>query len=198
MTRRSTVDAAVLLSGSGRTLENFLARIADGTLPIRIAAVVSSRADVRGVAIAETAGLPVGVFPRRDYDDAAAHNRAVNLWLRPHAPQLILLAGYLCYYIPPDGFSGRVLNIHPALLPKYGGKGFYGNRVHRAVLEAGDPESGCTVHEVSAVYDAGRILGRKRVPVLADDTVDTLAERVFEAERDLYPEIIRRVVARDM
>jgi phosphoribosylglycinamide formyltransferase-1 len=184
------VKIAVLLSGSGRTLENLVTRIADGALPLEIAAVVSSRGDVRGVEIARDHGLPVAVFRRRDHPDAAAHNAAISAWLADYAPRMIVLAGYLCYYIKPEGFTGPVVNIHPALLPKYGGQGYYGDRVHRAVLDAGDTESGCTVHLVDEIYDNGRILAQARVPVLPDDDVASLAARVFAAECELYPRVL--------
>jgi len=187
------VPVAVLLSGSGRTLENFLARIAAGSLPVRIVGVVSSRPDVRGVAIARDAGLPVTVIRRRDYPSVEAHNAAIGDWLRPLAPRLILLAGYLCYFIPPAWFDGPVLNIHPALLPRHGGQGMYGDKVHAAVLAAGDAESGCTVHRVDAVYDHGEILGQRRVPVLPGDDARALADRVFAQECELYPEVVERL-----
>jgi formyltetrahydrofolate-dependent phosphoribosylglycinamide formyltransferase len=187
------VGVVVLLSGSGRTLENFLARIAAGSLPVEIRAVVSSRRGVRGVEIARQAGIPCQVFRRKDFASVAAHNKAINDWLSDFAPHMILLAGYLCFYIPPPGFSGPILNIHPALLPKYGGKGFYGDRVHEAVLAAGDRESGCTVHLVDDQYDHGQILGQRRVPVLPADDVHSLAARVFKAECELYPEIVTRL-----
>ncbi len=190
-----SVKVAVLLSGSGRTLENFFAKTAAGKLPLEIVAVVSSRPDVRGVEVAEAAGVPVAVFKRRDYPDVAAHNAAINTWLAGYAPQMIVLAGYLCYYIKAPAFTGPVVNIHPALLPKYGGKGYYGDRVHRAVLAAGDTSTGCTVHLVDEVYDNGRILGQRDVPVLAGDDVDTLAARVFAAECELYPEVLSRLAA---
>ena len=184
------VRVAVLLSGSGRTLENFLAKIAAGELPLRIVAVVSSRGDVRGVEVAHGAGLPCAVFRRKEFADAAAHSAAINAWLAPHRPELIALAGYLCYYLPPDGFTGPVVNIHPALLPKFGGQGMYGDRVHRAVLAAGEAESGCTVHLVNEHYDEGRILAQQRVPVLADDDEHALAARVFAAECELSPRVL--------
>lgn len=190
MNTGSAVRAAVLLSGSGRTLANFLERIAAGSLPLAIVAVVSSRADVRGVDVAREAGLPVGIFRRRDYPDAAAHNAAINAFLAPHAPRIIVLAGYLCLYEPPAGFAGPVVNIHPALLPKYGGQGYYGDKVHQAVLAAGETESGCTVHLVEPQYDSGRILAQRRVPVLASDDVGSLAARIFTAECELYPEVL--------
>lgn len=192
---RNPVKAAVLLSGSGRTLENFIASIAAGDLPLEIAAVVSSRSDVRGVEVARAAGLPVEVFRRRDYADAIAHNKALNAWLEAYSPDLIVLAGYLCYFIAPAGFTGPVVNIHPALLPKYGGQGYYGDRVHKAVLAAGDTESGCTVHLVDEVYDRGRILGQRKVPVEPGDDVASLAARVFAAECALYPEVLARLAA---
>ena len=190
----SIKNAAVLLSGSGRTLENFLARIRDGELPLNIAAVVSSRPTVRGVDLAREAGIPCEVFPRRDYGSVEAHNEAVNAWLARFNPDLIVMAGYLCFYIPPANFAGPVVNIHPALLPKYGGKGFYGDRVHKAVLAAEDNKTGCTVHLVDDQYDHGQILGQKEVPVLAGDDVHSLADRVFAAECELYPEVLARLV----
>ena len=134
------VSIAVLLSGSGRTLENFLARMETGQLDVEIHAVVSSRSDVRGVDVAREAGLPCAVFRRRDFGSVVQHNEAINGWLADFDVKMIALAGYLCFYLKPVWFTGPVVNIHPALLPKYGGKGFYGDRVHRAVLEAGDSE----------------------------------------------------------
>ena len=192
-----TVPVGVLLSGSGRTLENFLAKIDAGDLPIRIVAVVSSHTRVRGVQIARAAGIPCQVFRRKAYSSVEAHNEAVNAWLAPLSPRMILLAGYLCFFIPPDGFTGPILNIHPALLPKYGGKGYYGDKVHAAVLAAGDTESGCTVHSVDEIYDHGEILGQRRVPVLPTDDVHSLADRVFAMECELYPEVVARL-AREM
>ncbi len=108
---------------------------------------------------------------------------------------MIVLAGYLCYYIKSEDFSGPVVNIHPALLPKYGGQGYYGDRVHQAVLAAGDTETGCTVHLVDEVYDNGRILGQRIVPVLPGDDVSILATRVFAAECELYPEVLARLIS---
>ncbi|MBC8426480.1 phosphoribosylglycinamide formyltransferase [bacterium] len=187
------MPVAVLLSGSGRTLENFLAEREAGSLPVDVVAVVSSRGDVRGVEIAREAGLPVGVFRRKDHPDVASHNAAVNAWLAERGPRLILLAGYLCFYHRPDWYAGPILNIHPALLPKFGGMGMYGHHVHEAVLASGETESGCTVHHVSGVYDAGEIVAQQRVPVLPDDTPDTLAARVFTAECALYPRVVGEI-----
>ncbi|HOX26673.1 MAG TPA: phosphoribosylglycinamide formyltransferase [Candidatus Krumholzibacteria bacterium] len=181
---------AVLLSGSGRTLANFLDRRARGDLPIDIVGVVSSRDGVRGVDVARDAGLPVLVCRRRDYRDAAAHNAAIADWLEPREPEIIALAGYLCWVIRPPWFTGPLVNIHPALLPRHGGRGLYGDRVHAAVLAAGDPESGCTVHHVDEQYDHGAIIAQSRVPVLPGDDVASLAARVFAAECALYPRVL--------
>ncbi|MBA4377939.1 MAG: phosphoribosylglycinamide formyltransferase [Gemmatimonas sp.] len=184
------MPVAVLLSGSGRTLENLLTKSRDGEVPVTVAAVVASRGDTRGVEVARAAGLPCAVIRRRDHADADAHNAAVNAWLAPFAPRMIVLAGYLCFYQAPAWLDGPVLNIHPALLPRHGGRGMWGHHVHESVLAAGDRESGCTVHLVSDVYDAGEILAQTRVPVLPGDSPDTLAARVFAAECELYPRVI--------
>jgi len=109
---------------------------------------------------------------------------------------LVLLAGFVHLYLFPPKWAGRVLNIHPALLPRFGGKGFYGRRVHEAVLRSGARESGCTVHFADERYDHGPIILQKKVPVLPGDTPESLAERVFQAECEAYPEAIRRVAAR--
>lgn len=198
MTAPASVSArlAVLLSGSGRTLENLLVR----QLPVNFAGVVSSRNGVRGVAIAREAGIPAAVICRRDYPDVAAHNAAIADWLEPLRPQIIALAGYLCYFIRPGWYTGPVVNIHPALLPRHGGQGMYGDRVHAAVLAAGECESGCTVHHVDEHYDHGPIIAQARVPVLPGDDAATLAARVFAAECALYPRVLadlaRAVAAR--
>jgi len=184
------VRLAVLLSGSGRTLENLLDWQARGALPVEVVAVVSSRPGVRGVGIARSAGIPVAVFPRRDHADASAHNQVIADWLEPHRPQIIALAGYLCWVERPDWFDGPLVNIHPALLPRHGGQGMYGDRVHAAVLAAGEAESGCTVHHVDDRYDHGEVIAQATVPVLPGDDVHSLADRVFAAECELYPRVL--------
>lgn len=176
----------VLLSGSGRSLQNLIDRSQDGRLSADVVCVVSDRAEVGGIARAQAAGLPVLV--ERDADQVYA-------FLREHDVELICLAGYLRLFPIADDFRGRVLNIHPSLLPKFGGKGFYGDRVHRAVLEAGESESGCTVHHADDRYDEGAPLVQRRVPVVPGDDVGTLAARVFEAECEAYPEAITRWAA---
>ena len=191
--KKIPVRVAVLLSGGGRTLDNLFTRMDAGDLDVEIVAVISSRAGVGGLEIARRHGIPTEVFPRRRYDTIASHNQAINQWLLPQGPEMIVLAGYLCFYMEPAEFSGPVVNIHPALLPKYGGKGYYGDRVHQAVLEAEEQQSGCTVHLVDGKYDTGRILEQQTVPVLPDDDVHSLADRVFVAECELYPRVLQRL-----
>jgi formyltetrahydrofolate-dependent phosphoribosylglycinamide formyltransferase len=185
---------AVLLSGSGRTLENLLERIDGGTLPASVAVVISSRADVRGARIAERAGVPVRVLP--------PGGQGVDRWsesifaaCREARADLVVMAGFLHLVRIPHDFAGRVINIHPSLLPAFGGRGFHGMNVHRAVLERGCTVSGCTVHLVDDEYDHGRVLLQQAVPVLSDDSPDSLAARVFAAECQTLPEAIRRIAA---
>jgi len=187
------VRCVVLLSGSGRTLENFIALRDAGKLPLEIVAVVSSRRQVRGVEIAREQGIACQVFPRRKYPSITAHNTAINSWMQQFNTEIIILAGYLCFYQAPEKFSGPVVNIHPALLPAFGGQGFYGNRVHQAVLDSGEKQSGCTVHLVDGSYDTGKILGQLKVSVLPGDDVEKLAARVFEAECSLYPRVLKQL-----
>jgi phosphoribosylglycinamide formyltransferase-1 len=190
----SPLRLGVLISGGGTTLENLIRRIRDGRLRgVRIALVISSRGAVRGVTIAREAGLPVEVIRRRDYADEESFSAAISAALDQVAADLVVLAGFLCHWRLPERYFGRALNIHPALLPKFGGKGMYGRHVHEAVLAAGETETGCTVHLVDDQYDHGPIIAQARVPVLPNDTPDTLAERVMAAERELYPQVIQQV-----
>ncbi len=187
------VRLAVLLSGSGRSLENLLDRIGAGRLRAEVALVVSNRAGVRGVDLARRAGIPVEVMPR-DGRPIEEWSGAIFAACRRSGAELVVMAGFLALLkIPPD-LAGRVINIHPSLLPAFGGKGFHGDHVHRAVLERGCTVSGCTVHVVDDEYDHGRILLQRTVPVLPDDTPESLAARVFAAECDALPEAIARFV----
>lgn len=188
---KKPLDLAVLISGTGRTLKNLVERIAAGAVPARIRVVLSSVKDAGGLRRAREAGIPALTVARRDFPDGDSFRSAVSSALEPYAVDLVLLAGFLHLWKFPERYQGHVLNIHPALLPAFGGKGWYGRRVHEAVLASGVPVSGCTVHYADHEYDHGPILLQKRVPVLPDDTPDTLAARVFEAECEAYPEAIR-------
>ena len=185
------LNLAVLLSGSGRTLENVQQEILAGRLSARVVVVVSSKSEAYGLVRARQHGLDAVAVPRRDYSDLQAFNDAINVVLARYPIDLVILAGFLSLYQPPPALVGRVMNIHPALLPAFGGRGLYGDRVHRAVLESGVKLSGCTVHFADACYDHGPIILQAAVPVYDDDTVESLAARVFTAECELYPQAIQ-------
>ena len=186
---------AVLLSGSGTTLQNLIDRIADGSLSAKIVQVISSKPGILGITKAESAGIPVKVISRKAFPSLESFSEANFSAIRESGADLVCLAGYLQKLLVPLDFQRKVLNIHPSLLPKFGGKGMYGHHVHEAVLAAGAKESGCTVHFVDNVYDHGPIILQRSVPVLAGDTPDTLAARVFEAECEAYPEALALIAA---
>jgi phosphoribosylglycinamide formyltransferase 1 len=141
--------------------------------------------------------IPVAVVDRRAWRGRRAYSQALEQALLAAAPDLVVLGGFLTLFDVPPDLAGRVLNVHPSLLPAFGGKGFYGEHVHRAVLAAGAKESGCTVHVVTDEVDGGPIVAQARVPVFPEDDVDALAHRVQEAERRLYPEVIAGFLAGD-
>jgi formyltetrahydrofolate-dependent phosphoribosylglycinamide formyltransferase len=180
----------VLLSGSGRTLQNFVDRVAAGSLNVEIVGVLSSLKSAYGLIRAREQGIPTRVVRRSDHRDTASFSAAA--WKEIHAwePDLVTFAGWMCYLTVPPEMTGKVMNIHPALLPAFGGKGMYGHHVHEAVLTHGCKVSGCTVHFVDNEYDHGPIVAQRCVPVLASDDADSLAARVFAAECELYPEAV--------
>jgi len=182
---------AVLLSGSGTTLENIFEHVERGDLPVEVAVVVSSRADAYGIERAKKRGVPTHVLPRKRFTTLDEYTEAVFAPVRVSGAELVVFAGFMVQVGVPDDYQGKILNVHPALLPSFGGKGMYGHFVHEAVLEHGCKVSGCTVHLVNSEYDRGPIVMQKCVPVLEDDTPDTLAERVQAAEREIYPVAIR-------
>lgn len=185
---------ALLISGGGTTLANLIARIGDGRLTnVRIEQVISSRPDARGLQIAAKAAIPTQVVARREFDGDAAFSEAISAALSQCDVDLVAMGGFLSLWTIPNVWAGRVLNIHPALLPDFGGRGMYGRHVHEAVLKAGASESGCTVHLADNEYDHGPVVARRRVAVLPDDTPEALAARVGEAERELYPAVLREV-----
>jgi phosphoribosylglycinamide formyltransferase 1 len=185
------VRLAVLLSGGGTTLQNLLDRIADGRLPARVEIVIASRVDAGGLERARRAGIAAVAVPRKSFADVDRFNDALHDELQRHELDLIVLAGFLSPFQLRDRYAGRVMNIHPALIPAFCGKGFYGEKVHRAALDAGVKVSGCTVHFADDQYDHGPIILQGTVPVLDDDTPERLAARVHVVENELYPEAIR-------
>jgi phosphoribosylglycinamide formyltransferase-1 len=181
---------AVLLSGSGSSLENLIDRIGKGTLDAEIVCVIASRGDAFGLQRARRHGIPAHAVARRAYEDAGAFNDALHEVLDSADPELIVLAGFLSK-LELRSYAGRVMNIHPALIPAFSGQGFYGARVHKSVLEAGVKLTGVTVHFCDEEYDHGPIILQDSVPVLDDDTQDSLAERVLALEHELYPRAIQ-------
>jgi phosphoribosylglycinamide formyltransferase 1 len=174
-----------MISGGGRTVLNLLDHIERGDLFAQIALVISSSESVAGVQRCRDRGLIVEVMPGVIPSDLLATT------LDRHAIDAVVLAGYLKLLRVPAAYRGRIVNIHPALLPKFGGKGMHGDHVHAAVLAAGETETGCTVHLVDDTYDTGKVLLQKRCPVLRGDDVKMLAARVFEVECEAYPEALR-------
>ena len=185
------VKLAVLLSGGGTTLENLFTRIDEGTLDAKVAVVIGSRPDAYGLVRAANHGVKAVVLERKTSKSAAAFSDALNAELDKHDVDLVCLAGFMVMWRMSDRYLGRVMNIHPALIPAFCGKGYYGHFVHEAVLEYGAKVSGCTVHFADRVYDHGPVIVQKTVPVLDDDTAETLAARVFEQECEAYPEAIQ-------
>lgn len=168
----------ILLSGTGSTYANLERAIAEGRLRAEVAVVVSSRPGVGGLEVAARHGRPGLV---------ATTPEAVTAALLAHRAEAVAMCGYLRFWDPPAAFAGRVYNIHPSLLPDFGGRGMYGLRVHEAVLAAGVAVTGCTVHRVAGHYDSGPVIARREVPVRPGDTADALQARVQAAERELYP-----------
>ena len=183
---------AVLASGGGTTLQNLLDRVAAGTLTAEIVGVVASRPDAFALHRARRAGVPAQVIeptPRADFSER------VFAAVRLMTVDYVLLAGWLHLLAVPDDFRLRVLNIHPSLLPAFGGKGMYGHRVHEAALAAGVKVSGCTVHFVDDTYDTGPIVEQRAVDIAACETPEEVARAVSAAECEAYPAAIERIAA---
>ena len=181
----------VLLSGEGTSLENLLEQIDAGRVPAKVVAVLSSKEGAGGLARAERRGIPALAVPRKRHPDVKEFNDRIHAALEPHDVDLVALLGFLSPFEPRERYAGRAINVHPALIPAFSGKGYYGDRVHAAVLERGVKVSGATVHFVDDHYDHGPIIGQRAVAVREDDTPDSLRDRVVAAERELVPEAIR-------
>ena len=193
----SRLRLAVLISGSGRTLANLLERSATGSLAATVDLVLANRDHIGGLEIAAAAGVPTVVLPRAGLPLADWSNTVFDR-VRTAGVDLVVMAGFLQLLEIPADFTGRVINIHPSLLPAFGGKGFYGDHVHRAVLERGCTVSGCTVHFVDNEYDHGRIILQQAVPVLPEDDHERLAVRVFKAECDTLPAAINQLATGEL
>jgi phosphoribosylglycinamide formyltransferase-1 len=187
---------AVFISGGGTTLQAFIDAVKSGILSADIVYVVSSRRDAYGLERAAKEGIETFVFKTKKYPSPQEADRDLLARLQEREIDFLALAGYL-KLLPRNvvkAFRNRIVNIHPARLPEYGGKGMYGHHVHEAVIAAGDTESGPTVHLVDEIYDHGKILEHASVPVLPDDTPETLAARVLRKEHRLYPRVLQKLI----
>ena len=187
----SPIKLAVLLSGSGTTLQNLLDEISAGRLDASVEIVIGSKPGLKGLERAAAAKVMNFAVERSGFDNVAAFSKAVFGLIDDAEVDLVCLAGWLCLLDVPETYAARVMNVHPALLPSFGGKGMYGKKVHQAVLDHGCKVSGCTVHFVDASYDTGPIIVQRTCPVMDDDTAESLATRVFDEEKIAYPEAIR-------
>ncbi|MFO8030094.1 MAG: phosphoribosylglycinamide formyltransferase [Cyclonatronaceae bacterium] len=183
----------VFASGGGSNFRAIHQACLNREIPADIVALISDSRKALALEYAREHKIRDVVLPPRDFDDEAQYTRALMDILEETAPDLIILAGYL-KKIPHkvlEQYPRKIINIHPALLPEYGGKGWYGMRVHRAVIENRESESGCTVHYVTRDYDKGPVIAQVKVPVHSDDTPETLAKRILKQEHKLYPKVIR-------
>lgn len=184
------IAIALFLSGTGGNALNLLRACREGRVPAVPVLGVSSSSKALGNDRLRAEGLPVQVKLRKEFDSDAAHSEACLAAVEASGAELICLCGWLKHLLIPERWEGRILNIHPALLPKFGGQGMYGMNVHRAVVAAGEQESGCTIHLVDTVYDHGRILAQAKVPVTPGDTPEDVQKRVYAQELRLYPEAL--------
>jgi len=189
--RGKKIRLGILISGSGRTMMNLLDGIQRGELHAQIAIVISSLSNVTGVGKARNAGLPLKIIRKKDYSDLDAFSRRIEEELDAAQVDLVVQGGWMCLWKIPSQYENRVMNIHPALLPCFGGQGMFGHHVHEAVLAAGCKVSGCTVHFCTNEYDRGPIIVQRTCAVEEGDTPDTLADRVFEQECMAYPQAIK-------
>jgi phosphoribosylglycinamide formyltransferase-1 len=182
----------ILISGRGSNMEALIEAAARPAFPARIALVLSNHPDASGLATAEQAGVATRAIDHRPFGkDRAAHEHEIDQALREAGVELVCLAGYMRVLTPflVDAWAGRMLNVHPSLLPAYPGL-----NTHARALASGDAEAGCTVHLVTAGVDEGPILGQSRVPIHPDDSDVSLARRVLAAEHQLYPECLARLI----
>ena len=185
----------VLISGGGTTLKNLINKKFKGELTAEIAQVVSNNPDAAGLKFADAANIETRVVDHRRHPDIQEFSDLIFECCRSTQSDLVVMAGFLRRVSIPDDFVNRVVNIHPSLIPSFCGKGHYGQRVHEAVIQYGCKISGCTVHFVDDHYDHGPIIAQRTVPVHPDDSPTRLAQRVFEQECDIYPEVINQVAA---
>jgi phosphoribosylglycinamide formyltransferase-1 len=191
---------AFLASHNGSNMRAIVTACREGRLRAAPKLLISNNGDSPAITWARANRLAVAHISAKTAGSDAAADAAIAATLAQHGADLVILAGYMRKLGPETvgSFPGRILNVHPALLPKFGGAGMYGRRVHEAVLQSGDTETGVTIHVVDGEYDHGVVIAQARVPVMPGDTPDTLAARVQAKEQALYPETLRRIIAREI
>ena len=191
MSASKTLNLAILISGSGTTLQNIIDKIDDNSINAKIQVVVCNSPDAYGIKRAEQNNIPTAIVQHKGHNQTEDFSNTIIKEIEKYPVDLIILAGFLHLFKIPDSYAGKVMNIHPGLIPSFCGKGYYGHHVHTAAIESGVKISGCTVHFVDNEYDRGPIIIQRTVHVNADDTPDTLAQKVFKEECIAYPEAIR-------
>lgn len=190
-----TPKIAVFASGSGSNFQAIIDAIASGNLDAQICGLIASKNNIGAIDKATKASIPHEVIRKADFSDEGFAGCLLDI-LKKWQPDLVVLAGYLVK-VPElviKTYPGKIINIHPSLLPDYGGKGFYGLNVHQAVINDNRTESGCTVHIVTEQFDEGPILAQRKVSVLENDTPESLAARILIEEHQLLPETIRKIL----
>jgi len=185
-------NIVVFSSGSGSNFQSIINAISTGVLDATITGLITDRENIRAIERANNNNIPYSIVSPKNFDSKNEYELKLLKIINFYHANILVLAGYL-KKIPSsviDVFRNRILNIHPSLLPKYGGKGFYGIKVHEAVIQNGELESGCTVHLVNEIYDDGPILGQIKVPINSNDTPSDLAQKILAEEHRLYPQII--------
>lgn len=197
ISEKRKANLAVLASGSGSNLASLISAVNQGIIDnAHISLVISNKQSAYALQRAREAEIPAINLKRSEFANDEAFDAEIVRWLRKYDIDVVLLAGYLRILTAPllESYSNRILNIHPSLLPDFGGVGMYGIKVHEAVINAGVAKSGCTIHLVNKTVDGGPILSQAEIPVLPDDTAHTLAERVLKEEHKLYPATVRDFV----
>ena len=191
------MNLAFLASHGGSNMQSIIDSIKNGLLQAKPVLVISNNSNSQALLRAKNEGIPSFHLSSQTHPDPERLDRTILDFLQAHETDLVILAGYMKKIgdLTLQTFHGRILNIHPALLPKHGGKGMFGMKVHQSVLTSAEKESGPTVHLVDEKYDHGPILAQTKVPVLKNDTADSLAERVLREEHRLYPDTIARIIA---
>jgi phosphoribosylglycinamide formyltransferase 1 len=186
----------VFASGSGTNFQAVIDSVHSGRIQAKIAGLITSKDDIGAIERAEKAGIPYYVLKRSHFKNENQFGEAILEKLKIWKPDLIVLAGYIVK-LPSSviqKYPDSIINIHPSLLPKYGGRGYYGSRVHQAVIDEGESESGCTVHYVNEVYDEGPVIAQKKIKVLPGDTPESLAKRILKEEHKLLPAVINQLL----